>query len=175
MYYYLLGLCILVISAYKKHEIEQEKMSLMYPNSIFSTYENGLYLSNWDASVDESLLLKNNIKTIICLNMENKKTFEQLLMYQNNNIDHWYFTIPDHPQAPIKLLFHRCQDIIDAGLQKGSVLVHCTAGISRSATIVCYYLSKKLHQDPLQTLDEMRRQRPIVNPNRGFISQLIHP
>jgi protein-tyrosine phosphatase len=169
--YYLLILCILGISAYRKYQIEQEKMSLMYPSSIFNS-GHGLYLSNWENSVNEQLLIKNNIKTIICLNLENQKTLEQLLMYQIHGIDHWYFTIPDHPHAPIKLLFNKCQDIIDAGLQKGSVLVHCTAGVSRSATIVCNYLSKKLNKSPLEVLDDMRQTRPIVNPNPGFMAQL---
>jgi len=40
-------------------------------------------------------------------------------------------------------LFDKTYELIENGLGKGNVLVHCAAGISRSSTIVCAYMIRK--------------------------------
>jgi len=57
-------------------------------------------------------------------------------------------------------------------LQKGNVLVHCFAGVSRSSTIVISYLMKKLNWSYREALEHVRKQRWVVNPNPGFVRQL---
>jgi predicted protein tyrosine phosphatase len=53
----------------------------------------------------------------------------------------------------------------------GPVLIHCFAGISRSATVVVYYLMLKgMSLD--QALTRVRTARPIINPNSGFMDLL---
>jgi len=55
---------------------------------------------------------------------------------------------------------------------KGRILVHCAAGVSRSATIVIAYLIK--HGKTLQeAMMHVRACRPIVYPNRGFLAFLM--
>ena len=44
----------------------------------------------------------------------------------------------------------------------GGVLVHCQAGMSRSATVVIAYLMKELDIDQVQALDMVREKRPVV-------------
>ena len=52
------------------------------------------------------------------------------------------------------------------------VLVHCHAGVSRSTTVILYYLMKKF-QLPLKTAYSIvKNQRNIINPNPGFMQQL---
>jgi dual specificity phosphatase 12 len=47
-------------------------------------------------------------------------------------------------------------------LRKGGVLVHCQAGMSRSATIVAAYLMKVLGVGVDEALDMIRNVRPVI-------------
>ena len=53
-----------------------------------------------------------------------------------------------------------------------NVLVHCSAGISRSPTLVLAYMMKKNHWTLDEAFDKMRKLRQIIDPNVNFIIQL---
>jgi hypothetical protein len=53
-----------------------------------------------------------------------------------------------------------------------NVLVHCSAGISRSPTLVLAYMIKKYHMTLDEAFNKMRLLRQIVDPNVSFIIQL---
>jgi len=57
-------------------------------------------------------------------------------------------------------------------LAKKTVLVHCQAGVSRSATVVCAYLMRYGGLTFEEALDHTVRCRPCACPNIGFITQL---
>ncbi|GAA6058419.1 hypothetical protein JCM3770_000460 [Rhodotorula araucariae] len=64
-------------------------------------------------------------------------------------------------------------DYIHAALENGqSVLVHCQAGVSRSATLVAGYLMLKHGLNVEQALDKIRAARPQVEPSESFLMQL---
>lgn len=67
-------------------------------------------------------------------------------------------------------------EIIDAALESnkgtGRILVHCSAGISRSPTIVTGYLMKRSGMSLKEALGCVVRARPQVSPNSGFLRQL---
>jgi protein-tyrosine phosphatase len=52
------------------------------------------------------------------------------------------------------------------------IFVHCAAGISRSASIVIYYLMKKNTIGLKQALENLKKLRNSINPNPWYISQL---
>jgi hypothetical protein len=58
---------------------------------------------------------------------------------------------------------------VDAGER---VLVHCHAGVSRSATVVLLYLMVYHGLGLDEALALLRKARPIVNPNAGFMRHL---
>ncbi|KAL7423165.1 tyrosine protein phosphatase yvh1 [Cryptotrichosporon argae] len=59
-----------------------------------------------------------------------------------------------------------------APTRPGAVLVHCQAGMSRSATVVAAYLMRTEHLDPVQAVDRVRQARPVVDPSDTFWYQL---
>ncbi|VUZ40452.1 unnamed protein product, partial [Hymenolepis diminuta] len=66
---------------------------------------------------------------------------------------------------------NRAFNFIDQNISKG-ILVHCRAGISRSATIVIAYLMCRLRISYQDALNKVK-QRRWVNPNPHFIKQLV--
>ena len=60
----------------------------------------------------------------------------------------------------------------DAFASGGRVLVHCYAGISRSATIVISYLMREHSMSLSAATEHTRSRRWFINPNIGFRKQL---
>jgi atypical dual specificity phosphatase len=58
------------------------------------------------------------------------------------------------------------------GNGKGKILVHCSAGISRSPMIVAAYLMKRKGMTLKAALGQIIRVRPQISPNAGFFQQL---
>ncbi|KGB74935.2 dual specificity phosphatase 12 [Cryptococcus deuterogattii R265] len=54
----------------------------------------------------------------------------------------------------------------------GGVLVHCQAGMSRSASIVAAYLMTEFDLDPMEAVAMIRDKRPVIEPSATFWYQL---
>jgi protein-tyrosine phosphatase len=81
--------------------------------------------------------------------------------------------LDDDPKERIADVFaYTNQFIDDATSGGGVVLVHCAAGISRSATILAWYIVTKTGATPAAVIRHLRSKRPIVNPNPGFLNAL---
>lgn len=65
-----------------------------------------------------------------------------------------------------------CLDFIDESRKEGSVLVHCFAGVSRSAAIITAYLMRTEHLSQEDALKSLRQSCEHVCPNDGFLNQL---
>ena len=81
--------------------------------------------------------------------------------------------VADDPGTDISEHFGECGGFIEKGVQAGGrVLVHCFAGVSRSATVVVAYLITHRGMTYDQAIAVVREKRPKVNPNVGFLEQL---
>lgn len=52
------------------------------------------------------------------------------------------------------------------------MLVHCQAGISRSASIVISYLMERFSMSYDEARKYLKARRPQIDPNDGFVKQL---
>lgn len=82
--------------------------------------------------------------------------------------------LEDVPSEAIHMHFDDiCSCIQQAFERREPVLVHCMAGISRSATFVLAFLMKHRGMRLLEAFEYVLERRPIVQPNVGFARQLL--
>jgi protein-tyrosine phosphatase len=81
--------------------------------------------------------------------------------------------IDDDWQEDISQHFLQVIQFIDAESKKGPVLVHCAGGISRSPTLVAAYLMWEHGWTRKETIQYITAKRNIVDPNDGFMDQLL--
>lgn len=61
---------------------------------------------------------------------------------------------------------------VETCLKKTNVLIHCMMGVSRSASLVIWYLMTRGNLTLTEAYNLVKQKRPIINPNRGFVEQL---
>lgn len=84
-----------------------------------------------------------------------------------------YVQIPLADSEPI------CQERFDfimaaiaEGVRRGSVLVHCFAGISRAPTMCAAYMSRCGYASIDRTMAEIKRSRPSIDPSSVLLSSV---
>lgn len=156
-------------------------MSLNTIKNKFDHINHGIYISNWNSSTDEKLLIQHDIKCVLCINDIAKQQHE-LNIYKKLRINHLQIDAQDTEIVNLKKWFAKTNYIIDYYVKREMpILVHCTAGISRSVTIVMAYFIYLIH-----CRGKYRPNRLVINrlyrwikskreyalPNPGFYKQL---
>lgn len=127
----------------------------------------GLYLGNYDAAADISLLKRHRIGAVLTVAAGTGLRYHPEAIANHDMIpamDVDYYDMTKH--------FDRCFDFIDKNRKSTSVLVHCWAGVSRSATIVITYLMKKYEFSFDEAHSFVKKKRRQIYPNPGFVRQM---
>ncbi|CAF2616562.1 unnamed protein product [Rotaria sp. Silwood2] len=127
-----------------------------------------LFLGNIQHATNHDLLERFNIKNII--NVCDLRLGQTI--HDNFNVVH--IPMPDEPRTNIKQHFDRTNELLHGFYEKKErCLVHCAAGVSRSATIVLAYLMKYHHNTLKEAFFFLIEKRPQIWPNEGFLLQLM--
>ena len=108
-------------------------------------------------------------------------------VFDLGRVEHFEFLVRDDPTPEtvtlMKKICEQCSDILDTRLSnKKKVLVHCAAGMSRSATVVLHYFITKYATPPpnvtpkdlvFTSLKVVKSDRKSTYPNRGFLELLL--
>ena len=143
---------------------------------------NGLYISDIFGAQNVGWIQNTRFTGIIDLsNSPTAVKFAKQIQVMKIAVD-------DNAHANIHIYFKKCFEFISNHLEggdehynktndtkrktPGKVLVFCRAGISRSATIVIYYLMKAFSLNVDDAIAFLKKRRPQIQPNNGFIKQL---
>lgn len=91
-----------------------------------------------------------------------------------SGVDSLKIRVDDHPYARLHEHFDQVADRIKAQKDRGGkTLVHCMAGVSRSASLVIVYLMKHCGMSLRQAYHYVKSARPIIRPNVGFWAKMV--
>jgi hypothetical protein len=134
-----------------------------------------VFISGWRRACDRDFLRKHRITKIVRLAPPAGEDAGDAAP------EEWipgvgYLVVPaeDRPDFDLRQFFIPCVRFIRAAVAADErVLVHCHAGVSRSATIVLLYLMLDRGHTLVEALLHLRGVRPQVRPNQGFLRHLV--
>ncbi len=86
-----------------------------------------------------------------------------------------WINIDDSESSDLYSHLQKVTTFIHDSIENGDkVLVHCQAGISRSATVVIAYIMRSKRYSLQDAFNFVKRKRSIIFPNAGFRQQLAH-
>lgn len=127
-----------------------------------------LYLGAKGVTSNIEQLCSQNISYVInCASEPEHATYPPEFKYLHVQVD-------DNASAEIDKYFDACCAFIQQAKRENmSVLVHCTMGMSRSASIVLAYLVKCENMTLIEAFEYVKQRRPVASPNPGFMLQLV--
>ncbi|KAK1946124.1 Dual specificity protein phosphatase 4 [Phytophthora citrophthora] len=139
--------------------------AMHFPNEIVDGF---LYLGNfWQANSAEVI---DALQITHVVNMG-------AITDQRNKFEHVQYldvAIKDNEDVDITHEFGPTIEFIHKAAEKnGRVLIHCVQGVSRSSTICIWYVMLKTKCTLSAAYSHVLKCRPLIFPNRGFMSQLI--
>lgn len=112
-------------------------------------------------------LRKNKITHILTMAAGIRPLYKKEFKYKVVNI-------MDLPTQNILIYLEKAIEFINKAVSNGGrVLVHCFAGISRSASTVIAYFMATRKMSFMEAFNYVKKRRPIIFPNFGFQRQLL--
>lgn len=127
-----------------------------------------LYLGNErDASNLQRLL---DLRVSYVLNVTGHIQFH----HEQHGLNYKRLPATDNAEQNLKQYFEEAFAFIDDARKNGcNVLIHCHAGVSRSATITIAYVMKQMGISMIDAYKYVKNKRPIISPNLNFMGQLV--
>lgn len=133
-----------------------------------STYQvaPNLYLADANIARNRAFLKNAGILGIVNATTDEPNVYRESYEYLR-------VSIYDVSSERISIFFEPVFDFIQRHHNAGhGVLVHCQMGISRSPTLVIGYLMMEGYKTLSEAFRQVKRARPQIDPNEGFIKQL---
>ncbi|KAJ7341049.1 hypothetical protein JRQ81_004727 [Phrynocephalus forsythii] len=128
-----------------------------------------LFLGNEHDAQDLEKMQRLNIGYII-----NVTTHLPLYHYEKGLFNYKRLPATDSNKQNLRQYFEEAFEFIEEAHQCGKgLLIHCQAGVSRSATIVIAYLMKHTRMTMTDAYKFVKGKRPIISPNLNFMGQLL--
>ena len=127
-----------------------------------------LYLGPCSAASSKPFLTGNSVTHVLSIGANPSARVDEVTYYR--------LSLRDSVSSCISKITDAACEIIDRAIAykkgTGKILVHCSAGISRSPTVVAAYLMKRKGMSLKAALGQIIRVRPQISPNAGFLRQL---
>jgi len=137
--------------------------------------ERGIYIGGKADAKNRSKLHRWGITHILNVTPEKEAGVESgVPNYFENSSDIKYKRVPVYDAATSDLLRHADDSVsfLSSALHHGSVLVHCSKGISRSPACVAFFLMRRGGMALDVAMRCLRYHRPEVQPIPAFMEQL---
>lgn len=123
-----------------------------------------LYLGSQDCCV-ENVLKKYNVTSVLSIGIE--------VPMKCADVTYKYVPCLDLPEANLEHSLRKCIPFIQqAKCQNRNILVHCNAGVSRSASVIIGYLILVEGYSYVEAYNIVKNARNCIQPNTGFEKQL---
>lgn len=91
----------------------------------------------------------------------------------NSNVRNHFIECLDLPSTQLDVIMKQTNEIIErVHEQNGRILVHCNAGVSRSASVCIAYLMLHRNMNFSTAYSHVKSKRECIRPNEGFLKQL---
>jgi protein-tyrosine phosphatase len=128
-----------------------------------------IFLGNKDNAADWDFLKRNEIENVLNVTKTVPNFFES-----DDRVSYTRIPLDDAFNQPLKDYLTFGIALMEKAVeQQKGVLVHCSAGMSRSPCLVMAYFMKKNNWTLDRTYNWLKTLRPIC-PNICFMGQLLH-
>ncbi|KDO20238.1 hypothetical protein SPRG_14484 [Saprolegnia parasitica CBS 223.65] len=140
--------------------------NINYPNELLDGF---LFLGNMWHAQSSSVVRNLGITHIVNASLDTGNVFETsgVLYHEVKIKDDIYANITAHFEPTFAFLERAKQT------QHSRVLIHCTQGISRSATLAIYYLMRAQRWSLVTAVNYCISNRGVCFPNQGFLQALM--
>lgn len=130
-----------------------------YPSQL----DSHLFLGDWSHAENHERLSEIDVKSIVTIHNNPGN------LRPPPNTRHLKIEMADIDSADITPWFRPSYEFIEeARTSRTAVLVHCGAGVSRSAALCIAYLMRRNRWSAQKALEYAKGRRSLVNPNDGF-------
>jgi len=137
------------------------------PSGISEVLPGFLYLGSCRDAKDKTELLSRKVKYVLNCAKEWHNLHFGTFVYKDAKL-------MDVEDQPILTAFEDAFEFIEkARSENCGVFVHCIIGKSRSASVVLAYLMRHKSMSLKESYDYLKSRRPLIQPNDGFMAQLI--
>ncbi|GFR42894.1 hypothetical protein Agub_g3886 [Astrephomene gubernaculifera] len=149
-------------------ETQLRRQKYLYFEKHCSEVSPGLFLSGDYVAKTRDILRQAGVTHVLnCVGFICKEYFKDELTYKT-------LYLQDTPAEDISCVLYDCLDYIHSALQAGGrILVHCSQGVSRSATLVIAYMMWRCGKPYDEIFAAVKAIRGVANPNIGFTCQLL--